>query len=254
MDNYKVIIQNLARRADRYHVAVGVLIGQGVPPTHIERFDAHDGALYWNTRIISHQANVNARILHRYGNGKYIEECYEGWDVYTYCYCWSWYEIVDSIARESDDNIPTLVLIDDWQLTLSHSEVVAQITKLYGMSEPFHILQYVHSTAASERTPSQTNQRLTPVPNIQHGITGTGDGALLISPLGARRLIQFADEHPEHAPEVLMYYFSQEADNAGCYAVVEHSAKVIDSTGVYSSFQDRCTVTDGKHVEYIEDK
>ena len=137
MNDYKVIIQNLARRPDRYHVAVGVLMGQGVPLTHVERFDAHDGSLYWNTGSIAHQASVNARILDRYGNGKYIEECYEGWDVYTYCYCWSWYEIVDSIARESDDNIPTLVLIDDWQLMLSHSQVIEQITKLYGMDEPF---------------------------------------------------------------------------------------------------------------------
>ena len=250
MRDYKIIIQNLARRQDRYHVAVGVLLGQGVSLTHIERFNAHDGAMYCDTGAIAHQASINARIKHRYGNGAYIANSSEPWDVFTFCYMRSWYDIVDSIAREAEANIPTLILIDDWQLTLSYSEVVAQLTKLYAMHDPFCVLQYVHSTAASDRTPSKTNQRLTPVPNIQHGITGTGDAAILISPLGARRLITFMDEHPQHAPEVLMYYFSIEEDNSGCYAAVENCGKVIDSTGIYSSFQDRCTETGGKHVEY----
>ena len=59
MDSYKVLVPNLARRDDRWLLCAGVLLGQGVPLTHIERFVAHDGAYYRDTGAIAHSAKQN---------------------------------------------------------------------------------------------------------------------------------------------------------------------------------------------------
>ena len=266
MDNYKVVVRNLARRDDRWLVAYGILLGQGVPSGHIERFIAHDGANYRSSEEIAHKVAIDYQIRYRYGTGRYLTECYDGWDSYNYAHCWTWYDLISQVACEPDDLPPTLYLIDDWHMTIPYQSIIGHVEKLYLMDEPFGVLQYLHSSAESEYTPSNLNYRRTSIPNIQHNIAGTGDAAILMSPAGARRLVDFADAgghawnklnparrypypNPQHAPEVLMHYLGKHGDNSGCYSAVDNMCDHI-TQDAYSVFQDRCTPTGGVAVLY----
>ena len=249
MEFYKVVVRNLARREDRWLVAYGILLGQGVSPWDIERFIAHDGANYQSSIEIVHRVTIDHITRHRYGTGRYLTENYEGWDPYNYAHCWTWYDWISRVACEPDALPPTLYLIDDWHMTITCKDIIGHVKTLYMMDEPFCVLQYLHSSAESEQTPSNTAHLQTSIPNIQHNIAGTGDAALLMSPRGARKLIDFADANPQHAPEILMYYFAKDGDNSGCYSAIENMC-IHTMHDVHPTFQDRCTPTDGVPVVY----
>ena len=253
MSNYKVVIPNLAGREDRFNLCMGHLLAQGVPPEHIRRFFAHDGKHYTDAKHITNYVVADLELRHRYGNGRYLTTQWDGWDVYSYAWMWTWYEIVDEIAREPDELPPTLVLIDDWAMDIEFSVIKDHVSILSKMEMPFCMLQYVHSTSESNEKQSKRDNKRTIIPTIQHGIAGTGDPAMLITPLGARRLIDYADKHPQHCPEMLMWYFSRNGDNSGCYSAIENMSHNI-TEGAYNLFQDRAETTEGKHIVYEENQ
>ena len=249
---YKVLIPNLLKREDRFLFCVGILVGQGHNPLHIEQHIALDGSHFRNSADIAYMAKEQFNNTHPiHGSGTYITECYEGWDQWNYSYCYTYYMVWNRIASEPDCANPTITIQDDWQSFLTRDEISKEVTSLCLAENDFHMLQYVGSTCdPKDATP--LSHRKTSVPNIQHGIKGSGDQFIVFSPKGARKLVEFADANPQHAPEVLMYYFSRCADNTGCYSAINNKG-ICYPHRFYSQFQDRCTQTGGVTTEYIGD-
>lgn len=232
---FKLLLPNLDRRPDRFLLCVGVLIGQGTPQHLIDRHIACDGAKYKNSVDVASEAKYKyGATLPIYGNGNYITEHNEGWDAYNYSYCRTYYEAWNKIALEPDDSLPTLLLQDDWRMKISYSDICAHIEALPDSK----IIQYVGCVCDPEG--EDLKHESTEVPNIQRGLSGTGDQALLMMPAGARRLVEFADENTTHTPEMLLYYFAHNADQTGCYSVIENQADHL-YTHFTSVFQDRST-------------
>lgn len=249
MDRYKVLVPNLERREDRWLVCAGVLLGQGVPKAQIERFYAHDGANYRDSQDIAHEANEQygfSRFIH--GTGEYITTFHEGWDPYNYSYCRTYYDAWNRVACEPDHAPPTLILQDDWMMLMGYEEIAQHVRGLYLAEDEFCMLQYVGKTCDPDDAVALHHRR-TAIDNVQHGLAGTGDQALLLSPKGAKGLVEFADANPTHAPEVLLYHFSRAGDNSGCYSVVENQGNHLGNN-FYAQFQDRSTPHGGVTTEW----
>lgn len=234
MSRYRVITPNLLRRRDRWLVFAGTMIGQGVPPSRIQRFIAHDGDFYPDGETAHRNALELLRDKGR--EPKYLDAA-DG-DPYNYCWHWSWYELLHSIAMLNDKAIPVLVVIDDWRMTIDYDTICEHVRNLRSKSEPFRGIQYAHDRIGSKRPPKTD---LTPVADcagIQYELVGGTDTAFMVSPSGARILLDFADKYPKCPPARLFYLFANEADQSGWYSSIERCARARPS-GIIDDTQDR---------------
>lgn len=233
MNDFKIIVPNLKRRPDRWFTCLGYLLAQGIPDRIIEYWEAHDGSDYESV----HEARTAAS--KEFDTSKYLMEdgASQSWD---YCWLWTWHEIITAIANESDDSVPRLVLLDDHAIVLDYEQIREYVRVLYEIPAPFRILQFTPTRRNNSLVPLKTDlERVDAAPKIlKHGLTGSGDLATLISPLGARDLIELANENPCESPESLMWIAAWNRPQSGYYSAVNVEVCYIKSQYI-SKFQDR---------------
>lgn len=223
-----MVVANLDRRRDRWLVVWGFLTGQRTPPAHIERVSAYDGSYYGHVnRIVAMYADRRKLNAH-YGNGNFILKNFEGWDAPRYAAMLTWYDIMDSIACELDNVPPRLVLLDDAAPVDNYPTLSETVRKLHMLDEPFRAFQLVsHGENANE--PSA-------VSGVAKGFVPKEDFGVFVSPLGARRLVEFADENPTLYPATLFSEFAK-GEEKGFYSSTYAAVRSIPF-GAYSSVQD----------------
>lgn len=236
MNDFKIIVPNLKRRPDRWFTCLGYLLAQGIPDRIIEYWEAHDGSDYESV----HEARTAAS--KEFATSKYLMEgeVRLTWD---YCWLWTWHEIITAIANESDDSMPRLVLLDDHAILLDYEQIREYVRVLYEMPVPFRIVQFAATRRNNPRVPLKTDlAKVCAAPKIlKHGLTGSGDLATLISPLGARDLIALANENPCKSPEGLMWIAAWNRPQSGYYSAVDVDVRYIRSQYI-SGFQDRSQI------------
>lgn len=231
MNQYRVIIPNLERREDRWYVCLGALLAQGVNPDLIERFPAHDGLNYES----SDEARVAA--LSMFPDSAYLD-CKWPHTLFYYCWSWTWYEIVSNIANEPDDAIPALVLVDDFMMRQTYHEIREHIRLVYKMDVPFKMIQYGGNFAENEKHPPKKDLPLiNGTEDLRHGLIGCGDCATLISPIGARDVLESANRHPMDVPYHVIWWLAYKCDTAGYY-VCDRTPYSINRNRHVNAFED----------------
>lgn len=231
---YRVIIPNLDRRTDRWRWCLETLLEQRVPKEKIERFSAFDAA-NWSSIDEAHaeaKEQLGVTILPRYLSGG---------NVYLGNYAWkfTWYTVLLQISRGDE---PALLLIDDWAVPFTYDQICRHIEIVNNEACPLAMIQYHWFSHITDGY--IVRSRLEQAPELERGFRGPGDGSILFSPLGARRMIDFANaERVEgddlrweikngvfkriggrrsHTPEGVTAAYSVIGDQCGCYSTPDH--------------------------------
>lgn len=234
MNRYRVVTPSLLRRTDRWLVFVGTMIAQGVPIHRIKRFVAYDGDFFPDGKTAHRTATATLRDQGR--EPKYLDVPIG--DPYNYCWLWTWYELMHSIATQSDESVPSLIVIDDWMMTIRYERICAHVETMSSKSHAFHGIQYAYDPIGCERPPKANLTPVVDCPDLQYELVGGTDTAFLVTPSGARILLDFADNYPKCSPARLFYLLANEVDQRGWYSTVKRCACARPS-GIIDDTQDR---------------
>ena len=185
-----VMFINLERRQDRYWFAMGGLrtLGFNVhDDSQVVRFVAHDGQAYSDVAAV-HNAAVADR-FHEFADFTADTRNYAAW-YWTYrCALRHIIEIDKTVLLLIDDHLPK----PGWSfLRLSYLVDYCEFREDHG---PFRILQLAHSFYGHEQGFNQEPE----TSMLAKGLTGGFDVAAIISPAGAKLLLEMAKLEPLNA-------------------------------------------------------
>ncbi len=211
MISFTTVVPNLDRRPDRWYVCLGALLALGFPADSIVRFSAHDGNDY---ESYEHARNV---ALSQFPDSRYIAS--NSQDKHYYCWSWTWYDIMTQIVDGNFGQF-TLMLVDDWMLKYTYSQISTHIFKLQELTNCIKLIMYQDSSVQ----PINTHHiKLTPEPKIpglpfRRKISGSGDFANIITPIGAQEIITVADAADNRqTPNYVIWHVANTVDTSKHY-------------------------------------
>lgn len=191
---YRVIIPNLDRRPDRWRWCLETLLEQGTPKDSIERFSAFDGT-EWSS---IEEAHAKMERLHGGKLPRYLLSR----DRLLTNYAWrcTWYTILLKVAKGNDT---ALVMIDDWSAPFDFETICRHIQILNDQPYPLLMVQYNWHKGTHES--SSRRSKLERAPELEIGLRGAGDSAVLFTPPGAQRMIEFTNADKWDGDGIVIY-------------------------------------------------
>ena len=187
-----IIIPNLKRRKDKWHIMVGALLATGFPVRNGDmfiRFNAYDGLSYRDTDAVVDAAIADGFPCFDAFYKKYDEQADIAWT-------WTWISVIREIANRKDKI--GLYIIDDffpapgWNWNRI-TGLVSEASRLQNYD--FRGLQYCRHIFPS------TTRTLEPYTSmLQKEFLGTGDMALALSDKGAKILLDEFLVNPLNPP------------------------------------------------------
>ena len=195
----RVILINLERRSDKYFFALGrlSLLGFDVRPDigQIVRFIAHEALDYQDIDSMREKAIADG--FKEFGDARFFLQ-----SVKHIAWCWTWRCALREVVK---NNETVLFLIDDhlptWYWTYDRFFRVLNYTQLQDRSHGFRMMQLMHIIEGNE--PPEIMRPRPRESVIQKGLSGIGDGALILNADGAKLLLETAAEPPFGDPFVV---------------------------------------------------
>ena len=197
-----VMFINLERREDRYWFALGGLSRLQFPNGKIIRFISHDGQDYPDVEAVHHAAVADG--FHEFAEFSADTRNYAAW-YWTYrCALRQIIETDKTVLLLIDDHLPKL----GWSfLRLSYLVDYCEFREDHGL---FRILQLAHSFYGHEQGFNQEPE----TSMLATGLTGGFDVGAIISPAGAKLLLETAKLEPLNAaPDSWYSRIYQRQDN-----------------------------------------
>ncbi|MDE0298609.1 MAG: hypothetical protein OXN17_08260 [Candidatus Poribacteria bacterium] len=187
MTDFNIVVPNLDRRPDRWYSCYGALLALGFPVKRLHRFSAHDHVNY------DSREQAKAAATKQFPNSEYLRNV--SLEKGYYCWSWTWYDIMTQIADGSDDSVYTLFLIDDYTMMVTYSEVLEHIRLLSSCGVPLKMIQYAFNDQRPGFEPQDSLEPGEPVERtaLHRGLSHSGDAANLLTPLGAKEILNLAD-------------------------------------------------------------
>ena len=192
----EALILNLKRRLDRRCAMLGHLTTVTIkaPQDRIRFFPANDGRGYEDS-----QAVIDAAVADGFPQYRKLGEEYD-FNKSRWATDWSWCQVMRYIANPPEAEglrletsiAPTLFLFDDMRLKYNFYMMEHMVQMVMERPGPFHALQlHCYSWPWD---PEPENYWLDGF--VQEGFGGRGDYGLVLTPEGARRLLDFHFEDP----------------------------------------------------------
>ena len=231
MIDFNVIVPNLDRRPDRWYATYGALSALGFPMDKFKRFSAHDHVEYDSLDAAKEAA------LKQFPHTPYLIENYvsKGY----FCWSWTWYEIMTQIAEDPNDGNYTMVLVDDYRLMVTYYDILEHIQRLSALGGPLKMIQYCYNfqVPVGETDDSFMLGAKVSGTEFNRGLSHSGDIANLISPIGAREILNVANRGNRGVPNWVFWYAARELEPDG-YFSTEVMAKALNRSIHISSYDD----------------
>ena len=220
----KILICNLADRAEKRYFLYGAFANMRVPLNLIEFFKARDGRHYITDpptigmrRAVEAAAKEIEFVDH--------ESCIHGMPACVWAWHWSWGVMLKQLSEELDNDSYAIVLPDDYYLGIPWSAFEDYLDKSKrGKWHPDIIFMdnwrydpvYPDPTTGQSHKPFERERVLDT--NLFYGYTGFGDCGQMVNGRGARRLYELNSTYPWYDPEYQFLLLGREADQEGIYS------------------------------------
>ena len=177
-------ILNLKNRSDRRHVIIGNLDTQQIPYEDVAFHDAPYGRIYPTS-----QAMCDAAIADGYPEFERLTNIGRG----TIGAIWGTHKIFDLIAQ--GEYPYGYYNQDDKLLLLTYSQILGILDRLRTLPDKFLMLQLTYAVAPNAEI--RDAEPVAPDSMIVHGIQGSGDSGIILSPMGAALVMEQWRKYPE---------------------------------------------------------
>ena len=204
-----VVVANLHRRYDRWYTCLGALIAREYH--HVKRFSAYDWQLY---KTFERAREVASK---EFPNSRYI--CNNVLGAGYFCWSWTWYDIMNRIANGEYGEL-VLLLSDDYAPCYDARKLQRYLAILNHENK----IKCVQLSWNDQSAPHfQKNDVLPPGEPVEntpfrYGIHASGDVGNILSPDGAREVLQIADSRDNvGVPNWIFNMIPRELDDTGGY-------------------------------------
>ena len=196
---------NLNRQPLRKAFCHTMLRGVGIHPERIERIPAIDGQKYPNNEEIARAAVADGFLRFK------DRESWEYGEAGSLALRWTWCRAFRQIAANHHDDHCVLLMVDDFSLCRPWRHFRELVEGLDDLRICLFVTWEPDGYKEVESVPCGDE--------LYHGFNGmAGDAVMVLTPSGARLLLDWFDEMPWYFPENLTYVHSRESV-PGCYVV-----------------------------------
>lgn len=211
----RIVPINLKRREDRLIAYWGALQVNNYPLDLVTPFSAHDAKDYPSNFEIRNVAENDFPFFSKLSK-EWLS--HEGLGKGSFCCLWSMLSVIKLISEEHDSNDLVIMMNDRMMFTKYWDNLEEDIDKL-GDFDIFQMWNWSRDPEIA-RPPSFPSP-LSNFPSVSEGLAGAGDACLMLSPRGAKRILDWAAEYPFHLIEILLHVKSFH-NEGGCISAINN--------------------------------
>lgn len=226
----RVLVLNLERRTDKKFFMLGSLLTRNVPPEMIEFHDGKDAADYSSAYEVRDAAIADGFVHFNAFKDAHIEEAVQlrtGVATRGGLAClWSFQRLIRDIAE--GDQV-TLMLAAEYFLPVDfkwlHDHIFEDVQDL----RIFQIFRWEDQHYVEYNAAVKPSLPLYPVPwypnplqknlRVSIGLSGAGDGSLVLSPAGARDILEMCVQYPSEYIENIIWRMAVGDQKEGYYSL-----------------------------------
>ena len=203
----KVIPINLKRRIDRLCAFYGAMQSHRYPIEVIQPFEAHDGLEYGTVFEVREAALQEFPFWSRLDDD-WLGARYLG--IGSLCCLWSMQSVLNQIGQEPANSL-CVMTTDHFVLSRSYTQLRQELDLMVD-NDIFQLDHWnadtvKHNPGVDRLHPAHPPTFPTPYfsyPEISKGLAGAGD-ILMLTPAGARRVLEWSSDEPYHLIEYLLW-------------------------------------------------